>query len=240
MQKSVLITGASRGIGAAAARRLSGEGYRVIINYNRSEKAALSLADEIGSYAVKADVSDDREVERMFNIIGEKSGGLYGLVNNAGRACCKVFQDTTKAEFDSMLNLTLGGAFLCIQKALPYMINQKRGRIINVSSIWGITGASCEVAYSAAKAGLIGLTRALALELGPSGINVNCIAPGVIDTDMNKQLSKDDLTVLENETPLMRLGRPEEVAGCVRFLLSEDADFITGQVISPNGGYVTQ
>ena len=232
--RTALITGGSRGIGAACARSLTKAGYRIIINYDRSEDAAEKLASELGCSTVRADVSDPDQVERMFGEIGN----VDILVCCAGVALSKLFTDTSYEEWRRVLAVNLDGTAYCCQAAIPHMVHEKDGRIITVSSIWGVTGASCETAYSASKAGVIGLTKALAKELGPSGITVNCIAPGVIDTDMNASLPPETLKELANETPLCRIGTPEEVAAAVRFLASEEAAFITGQVLGVTGGFV--
>lgn len=234
MKQKALITGASRGIGAACARKLHSDGFEVIINYNRSESAAKALAHDLGCTAIKADVSDRAAVERMFSEIG----GVDVLVCSAGIARQQLFTDITADDWREIFAVNLDGVFNCCQLALPHMIHQKRGKIITMSSIWGMTGASCESAYSASKAAVIGLTKALAKELGPSGICVNCVAPGVINTDMNKALGEDTLEALKEETPLGILGTPEDIAAVISFLASSGADFITGQVISPNGGFV--
>lgn len=231
--KKVLITGGSRGIGAAMARLFSQKGYNVFINYLSDDGAARSVCEKTGAVSVKADVSDIFAVEKMF----EKTGGVDVLINNAGIAHQSLFTDITSAQWDRMIGVNLTGVFNCCRTALPYMIGKKSGCIINISSMWGICGASCEVHYSAAKAGVIGLTKALAKEVGPSGITVNCIAPGAIDTDMNKNLDEEALSMLCGETPLGKIGAPEDIAGCALYL-AENGGFITGQVISPNGGMV--
>ncbi len=231
--RNVLITGASRGIGAATARLFAQMGDKVYINYRTEEKSALRLAEEIHGVALCADVADPFQVAQMF----EQLPGIDVLVNNAGFSQFAFFDTLSHQDWQRMIDVTLSGAFYCIQGVLPHMIHQKRGAIVNVSSIWGITGAACEVAYSTAKAGLIGMTRALAKEVGPSGISVNCVAPGVIDTSMNQTLTEETLSQLKEETPLGRLGTPEEVADSIYFLAKPDS-FITGQILSPNGGLV--
>lgn len=231
--RNVLITGASKGIGKAAAELFSELGDNVFINYNQSEKAAKELEKKTGGVAIKADVSDSYQVKKMF----EKINGVDVLVNNAGIDGFYLTDSMTDDEWKKIIDVNLSGAFYCAREALKYMISKKSGAIVNVSSIWGITGASCEVAYSAAKAGLIGFTKALAKEVGPSGIRVNCVAPGVIDTDMNKNLDFDSKRKLCEETPLGRMGTAAEVAEAIYFLSSEEG-FITGQVLSPNGGFV--
>ena len=235
--RTVLITGSSRGIGAETARLFAKNGYNVYINYNKSEKAALSLLDELKDFsvhAVRADVSKSAEVEKMFSEIH----GIDILVNNAGIAQTKLFTDITDDDWNNMISSNLSSAFYCCRAALPYMIRQHFGRIINISSIWGQVGGSCEVHYSASKAGIIGLTKALAMEEGLSGITVNCIAPGVIKTDMTSNLSEDDFTALKDETPTNSIGTPFDVARTVLFLASDNSSFITGQVLGINGGFV--
>jgi len=236
--KTVLITGATRGIGEAAARLFIEKDYRVCINYQKSKEKAEKLKKELDAFAFCADVSQKNEVDKMFAEINKRFGGVDILINNAGIAQFKLFSDISEDEWDRMFDVNVKGMFNCTQAALPYMIHNKCGKIINVSSMWGITGASCEVHYSASKAAVIGFTKALAKELGPSGICVNCVAPGVIKTDMCAEFSEEDLTALADETPIGRLGTPEDVAKTIMFLASEDSDFITGQVISPNGGFV--
>ena len=235
--KKVLITGSSRGIGAETARLFAKKGYHVCINYNKSENAALALLDELKDYSVelvKADVSKSDEVKRMFSEIS----GIDILVNNAGIAQTKLFTDITDDDWNNMISSNLSSAFYCCRAALPYMIRQHFGRIINISSMWGQVGGSCEVHYSAAKAGIIGLTKALAMEEGLSGITVNCIAPGVIKTDMTSNLSEDDFTALKDETPTNSIGTPFDIARTVLFLASDNSSFITGQVFGINGGFV--
>ena len=239
--KTVLITGASRGIGKATAELFAENGYAVIINYNKSEDNALKLVSEIRqkgqtAMAVKADVSNPDEVSEMMKKISENFSSVDVLVNNAGISLQKMLTETEIKEWDEIFGITARGTFLCSKAVLPMMINKKSGNIINISSIWGNVGASCEVAYSSAKSALIGFTKALAKEVGPSGIRVNCLCPGVIDTDMNKMHSAETLSALCDETPLMRIGNPSEVAETILFLASEKSSFITGQVFSVDGG----
>lgn len=231
--KTALVTGASRGIGAAIARSLKRDGFKVYINYNQSADKALKLAGELSAFAVKADVSDMDEVRRMYDEIG----GVDVLVCNAGISEYGLFSDTGPEAWQRIFAVNVDGAYNCIQCALPHMIAQKSGVIINISSVWGLCGASCEAAYSASKAALIGLTRALSKELGPSGIRVNCIAPGVIETDMLALFTEADKESLRFQTPLGRLGSPSDVAELAAFLSSDRADFITGQVIGADGGF---
>lgn len=233
--KTVLITGASRGIGRAAALMFCENGYNVAANYNNTEPKDL---EKIGIFCIKADISDFAQVKNMFDEISDKFGGVDVLVNNAGVAMQKMLCDTTPEEWDKIFGINVKGMYNTVKCAADYMVNQKYGKIINISSMWGITGASCEVAYSASKAAVIGFTKALAKELGPSNICVNCVAPGVIDTDMNKNLSGETKKELADETPLCRLGTDNEVAETIYFLASEKSNFITGQVISVNGGLV--
>ena len=234
--QSVLITGGSRGIGAACVRAFAARGCRVAFLYIRSDEAAALLSAETGALAVKADVADRDAVFAAVARVAEVNGSIDCLVNNAGIAQFRLFTDITPEEWKKMLDVNLGGVFHCTQAVLPQMIREKYGRIINLSSIWGLTGASCEVHYSAAKAGIIGLTRALAKELGPSGITVNCVAPGVIETEMNAALDADTRAALCEETPLESIGRPEDISRAVLYFA--EAPFVTGQVLSPNGGIV--
>ena len=236
--KNVLITGASRGIGKAISEEFSRNGYRVFLNYNKSEKEAQKTASKTGAVLVKADVSDYNEVKKMADFIHKNYGKIDVIVNNAGISQIKLFTDITEDDWDRMFNINIKGMYIVTRAFISDMISNKNGSIINISSMWGITGESCEVHYSASKAAVIGFTKALAKELGPSGINVNCVAPGVIDTDMNSHLSEEDLNNLKEETPLCRTGSTEDIAKTVYFLASEKANFITGQVISVDGGIV--
>lgn len=232
----VLVTGGSRGIGAACVRAFAARGCAVAFLYAKSDDTAAALAAETGALAVRADVADRAAVFAAVERITAELGGIDCLVNNAGIAQFRLFTDITPDEWQRMLDVNLGGIFHCTQAVLPGMIHEKYGRIINLSSIWGLTGASCEVHYSASKAGIIGLTRALAKELGPSGITVNCVAPGVIETEMNAALNADTRAALCDETPLECIGRPEDIAEAVLYFAA--APFVTGQVLSPNGGIV--
>lgn len=241
--KTVIITGASRGIGKTMALLFAIKGYNVLINYNRSENEAFRLYSKLNDKGLnialfKADVSKREQVDTMINYCIRRFGKVDILINNAGMSQQKLFTDISEYEWDEMININLKGVFNCSQSVSKHMLWQKSGKIINISSVWGMVGASCEVHYSAAKAGVIGLTKALAKELGPSNIQVNCIAPGIIKTDMLSSFSEDELNELKDTTPLMRLGKSKDIASCALFLASENADFITGQVISPNGGFV--
>ena len=233
--KNALITGASRGIGAAIAEELAKNNFHVFVNYNKSEEKAVSLAEKIGGIAVKCDVSKADEVEKMIKIISGY-GGVDVLVNNAGISKIKILQDTTEGDYDEIFDVNMKSVYLVTRAAIPDMVRKKYGKILNISSMWGITGASCETCYSASKAAVIGFTKALAKELGPSGININCIAPGVIDTDMNKSLDEETRAELAAETPLMRIGTVTDIAKAASFLVSDDASFITGQILSVDGG----
>ena len=237
--RCVLISGGDRGIGAAAARAFWQAGYRVAVLYHTHAEAAAALEKELpGLLAVQCDVASRASCEVAFHTVEQAVGHVDVLVSNAGIAQQKLFTDITPEEWQHMLDVNLSGAFHLCQLALPGMIRRKAGRILTVSSMWGQTGGSCEVHYSAAKAGLIGLTKALAKEEGPSGITVNCVAPGVIDTDMMAAFTAEDKAALAEETPVGRLGSADEVAQLLVFLAGEGAGYITGQVFGVNGGLV--
>ncbi|MEG2428942.1 MAG: SDR family oxidoreductase [Oscillospiraceae bacterium] len=239
MNKTALITGASRGIGKACAIALDAEGYNLILNYNTSKKQAENLAKSLkNAIAIQADISNETEVNEMFKKAYETFPDIDVLVNNAGIAQQLLFTDITEQEFDKMFDVNVKGMFFACKAALPQMLRNKFGKIVNISSMWGITGASCEVHYSASKSAVIGLTKALAKEVALSNINVNCVAPGVIVTEMNKNLSQETLRDLQEETPLYRLGKPADIANAVVFLVSEKSSFITGQVLSVDGGMI--
>jgi len=243
MKRTVIITGASRGIGKATAELFAHHGDHVLINYHQSEEKAYSLLNLLKSQGCsaecfQADVSKRREVDSMVEFCLEKFGRIDILVNNAGRSETKLFTDITEEEWDIIINTNLKGVFNCTQSVLKHLIPQKNGVIINISSMWGLVGGSCEVHYSTAKAGIIGLTKALAKELGPSNIRVNCVAPGVIQTDMIKEYDESSLEELKNQTPLMKLGQARDVASAVFYLASDDARFITGHVLNVTGGFV--
>lgn len=241
MKKTVLITGGTRGIGRACSLLFLAEGYNVAAIYRSDEEAARELLREANSPHIsvyKCDVSDFDAVKSVYEEVKKAYGGADILINNAAIAQQKMFCDINREEWDTMMNINVGAVYNTTKCVYDYMVSQKWGRIINFSSMWGITGASCEVHYSTSKAAVIGFTKALAKELGPSGVCVNCIAPGVIDTDMNSHLSSEDIEALCDETPLCRIGTPEEVASLALYLASDNAGFITGQIISPNGGMV--
>lgn len=237
MAKTVLITGASGGIGKEAARLFYNNGYSVIINYNKSEKEALLLEKElIGSMAVKCDVSSEDEVKKMVEKVTARYGKIDVLINNAGVSTKNLITDVTLEEWEKTFSVNVTGTFLLTKYVLPGMIKNKSGKIINMSSIWGVCGGSCEVCYSAAKGAVISFTKALAKEVGPSGITVNAVAPGLIDTKMNEDLSEYDKKAFCDETPLGKIGKASDVANTLLFIASENADYITGQVFSVDGG----
>jgi probable short chain dehydrogenase len=241
MEKIVLVTGASRGIGRNIAYNLALDGYKVIANYNNSEKEAKDLQEELKNKNIKidifkADVSRKQEVENLVDFVIEKYNKIDVLINNAGIAEEKLFIDITEEDFDKMMKVNLYSVFYTTQEVVKNMLKLHNGIIINISSIYGLTGGSCEVHYSMAKAGIDGMTKALAKELGPSNIRINSIAPGAIDTDMNKNLTEEDWKVVEEETPLNKRGKPIDITRCVKWLIEDE--FTTGQVISPNGGLV--
>ncbi|MGE5473781.1 MAG: elongation factor P 5-aminopentanone reductase [Ignavibacteriales bacterium] len=241
--KTVIITGSSKGIGRETAKQFSFEGYNVLINYNKSEEEAISLKqclkDKGGKVEIyKADVANKDEVDAMIQYCITKFGSIDVLVNNAGISQTKLFTDITEEDWRNMIDVNLSGIFNCTQSVVKDMIKHKRGKIINISSIWGMTGGACEVHYSAAKAGVIGFTKALAKELGPSNIQVNCVAPGAIKTEMLAEYSEEDIKEIKKDIPMDRFGEPDEIASLIVFLASESANYITGQIISPNGGFV--
>lgn len=241
-EKKVLITGASRGIGAACAKKFASNGFSEIINYRSCEENAENVKNEcisLGSSKVitlKADVSKSDDVDTLYSEATNQLGFIDTLVLNAGVASYGLFQDVSEEEFDRVMNTNVKGVFLTAKKFIPQMISNRRGNIIILSSVWGQVGGSCEVVYSASKAALIGMTKALAKELGPSGIRVNCVAPGVVETDMVTSLGSETLASLAEDTPLCRNASPEEIANAVYFLASNEASFITGQVLAVNGG----
>lgn len=240
LNKVIIVTGGSRGIGANICKTLAAEGYNVILNYNRSENKAQeikrSLAEKnINIDIFKADITKRNDVQALVQYTINKYGRIDVLINNAGISQIKLFTELTDEDWENMLKTNLTASFYTSQEVAKYMINQKEGCIINISSIWGQTGASCEVHYSAAKAGLDGMTKALAKELGPSNIRVNSIAPGIIKTDMNAELSEEDIEEIIKEIPLQRIGYPQSITKCVKWLMEDD--YTTGQIISINGGW---
>ncbi|MCI8832809.1 MAG: SDR family NAD(P)-dependent oxidoreductase [Clostridia bacterium] len=239
MKKVILITGAAKGIGRGIVEELSKNGENIIIvNYNNSKREAIELKEKIEKNIeiYKADITNRIEVENMINYIIDKYEKIDVLINNAGISQIKMFNDITEEDWNYMITTNLTSAFFTTKAVANNMIHNKNGCIINISSIWGIVGGSCEVHYSASKAGLIGMSKALAKELGPSNIRVNVIAPGDIDTDMNNNLSEKSIEIIKEETPLGKIGKPIDIARCVRWLIEDE--FTTGQVISPNGGWV--
>ena len=243
MRQVALITGASRGIGRAIAAELAREGYAVCVNYFQSRQAAEDLAAQLlaeghQAISIQADVADRQAVENMVHAAAEALGPVSLLVNNAGISHQGLFQDTDDALWDRCFAVNVTGARNAIQAVLPHMLSEKSGCIVNISSIWGLRGASCEVVYACTKAALVGLTRSLALELAPSGIRVNAVAPGCIETDMVRILGRETRDMLVDETPLGRLGTPEDIAHAVAFLASEKASFLTGQILTADGGFI--
>ncbi len=244
MKKTVIVTGGAKGIGEAIVREFALKGYNVCINYNTSEKKALELKKELESKGWNVDIfcaniSDRTKVDEMIDFVISRFGGIDVVINNAGICEYKLFTDITNNDLMNMLNSTVIGTFNVTQSALKkYMINKKDGVIINIASIWGMVGASCEVNYSTSKSAIIGMTKALAKELGPSNIRVNAVAPGAIYTDMVSNLSSDTIESFREEIPLNRIGKVEDISSLVEFLASDKGSYITGQVISPNGGVV--
>ncbi len=236
--RNVVITGGSRGIGAACAERFAQNGDRVFIIYEKNDAAAKAVAEKCGAIPIKADISTKDGAQVAEKAVHEACKSVDVLVNNAGIAEIKMFCDISEADWDRMFNVNVKSAYLMTQSFLPDMVSKKSGKIINISSMWGQVGASCEVHYSASKAALCGFTKALAKELAPSGICVNCVCPGVTQTDMNACLDEETRAELSEEIPLMRMGAPEEVAESVFFLASPGADYITGQILGVNGGMV--
>lgn len=241
MNKIIVITGASRGIGRELANTLAKKRNTIIANYNKSEKEIIKLKDELEKENInidiyKADVSQRNEAKKLVEYTLEKYKKIDILINNAGISQIKEFTQITDEDWNSMINTNLNSVFYMTQEACRDMIKNKKGCIINISSIWGITGASCEVHYSVSKAGVDALTKSLAKELGPSNIRVNSIAPGIIDTEMNKELNKEEIESIKQEIPLERIGKVEDIEKCVEWLINDT--YTTGQVISINGGWI--
>jgi 3-oxoacyl-[acyl-carrier protein] reductase len=240
MSQTVLITGASRGIGAETARRFAAGGYQVAVHYFQSQTVAEKLCTQVGNgaFPIQADISDPAQVNTMMKTVIQRLGHLDALVCNAGICLpSMLLQDVTDAQWNRLLAVDTSGVFYTVRAALPYLLHEHAGRIITLSSMWGQVGGACEVAYSAAKGAVLAFSKALAKEVAPSGITVNCVAPGVIDTDMIGTLSSETRSSLAEETPLGRLGQPADIAEAVFFLASPAAAFLTGQVIAPNGGF---
>ena len=241
VNKVVVITGGSRGIGAEIVKKLAGDKYRVILNYNKSENEAKNIKEDLQKNNInieifKADVSKREEVKELIDFVINKFGKIDVLINNAGISQAKLFTDLTDEDWNNMIQTNLTSAFYCTQEAIKNMISRKEGLIINISSIWGVTGSSCEVHYSVAKAGIDGMTKALAKEVGPSNIRVNSIAPGIIDTDMNKAYTDEDIKDIIEDIPLNKIGKKVDIARCVEWLIEDE--YTTGQVISINGGWL--
>ncbi len=243
MQPVVFITGASRGIGRATAKKFAQMGWQVAIHYHKAEGSARSLMEELqaqgcNALIFQADAAKGAEIRSAIAAAEAQMGPIHCLINNAGIAQQKLFTDVTEEDWDQMFDVTIKSCYHSCQAVLPGMIRRQGGSIVNLSSIWGISGASCEVHYSAAKAAVIGFTKALAQEVGPSHIRVNCVAPGVIRTDMNNNLREEDYEALKDSTPLECIGEPEDIAEAIYFLASDQSRFTTGQILSPNGGFV--
>ena len=238
--KVIIVTGGSKGIGAEMVKQLAQIGHKVVLNYYKSEKEALKIKEELEKEGInilifKADVSKRKEVQELIKFTLRNYKKIDVLINNAGISQEQMFTDIKDEDWNLMMNTNLNSAFYTSQEVLNDMISRKEGLIINISSIWGLTGGSCEVAYSTAKAGMIGMTKALAKELGPSNIRVNCIAPGIINTDMNKHLTREEIDTIKDEIPLEKIGNPVDVVRCIKWLIEDK--YTTGQVISINGGW---
>ncbi len=241
MKKVAIVTGASKGIGREIAKMLAREDIQVIANYNKSEQEALKLQEELKTENIqidikKADVSKREEAKELVSYAIKTYGRVDILINNAGISEYKLFTDETDSDWEKVINTNLYSAFAMSQEVIPNMVHNKNGCIINISSAWGVVGGALEVIYSVSKAGMDGLTKALAKELGPSNIRVNSIAPGMINTQMNSKFSEEELKEIEEEIPLERIGRPEDIAKCVKWLIEDN--YTTGQIISVNGGWI--
>lgn len=237
--KTVLVTGGSRGIGKAIVQKFANEGYNVILDYSKSDDAAFAVAKEFSNVVpYKADVSVKREVNELVAFAEERFKKIDILINNAGISSTGLIQDLSEAELNRIFSVNVNGTIFCTQAVLPQMIARQEGKIINISSVWGMVGAANEVAYSASKAAIIGFTKALAKEVGPSNIRVNCIAPGIILTDMVSDYTVEEFDAIRANIPLEKIGSTEDIASLAYFLASDESNYITGQVISPNGGWV--
>lgn len=237
--KTVLVTGGSRGIGKAIVEKFANNGYNVILNYSKSEEAAYTIAEKYPNVkAFRADVSNRKEVLSMIEFAENEFKNIDILINNAGISSYGLFQDLSEEEFNRLFAVNVNGVFNCTQAVLPKMLSRHDGKIINIASVWGLVGSSNEVAYSASKAAIIGMTKALAKEVGPSNILVNCIAPGIIMTDMVSDYSVEEFDAIRSNIPLDRIGSSDDIANLAYFLASNESSYITGQVISPNGGWV--
>lgn len=239
MSKTVIVTGGSRGIGKAIAEKFASENYNVLLNYNKSEFEALEIAKNYSNVEVfKADVSNPKDVEAMINFAESKFGKIDVLINNAGISSTCLLQDLSLEEWNKLFEVNVTGTFLTTKEVLPRMISKKSGKIINISSVWGMVGASMEVAYSASKSAIIGFTKALAKEVGPSNITVNAIAPGIVMTDMVSNLTIEEFEEIRKEIPLGKIGSTKDIADTAFYLASDLANYMTGQIISPNGGWI--
>lgn len=239
--KNIIVTGASRGIGRCIAENLAREGHNVLLNYNKSEKAAKEVKENLAKEGInieifKADVSKKQDVKKLIKYAIDKFGKVDVLINNAGIAKVQMFQDIKEEDWNEVIDTNLKSAFYCTQEVLPYMVHEKEGNIINISSVWGMVGASCETLYAISKAGIDAMTKSLAKELGPSNIRVNSIAPGIINTEMNSKINELIKEEIKKDTPLGRIGEPIDIYRAVKWLIEDE--FTTGQVISPNGGWV--
>ena len=243
MSKTVLVTGGAGGIGSETVKKLCEDGFSVAVNYNSSEQRAYALCSELASagydvFPVRCDVSSPDEVRKMICTVKDRFGRIDVLVNNAGVSLWGLFDTVTDSEWERIVGINLSGAFNCSREVLPLMLSNKYGRIINISSVWGQVGASCEAVYSATKAGLIGLTKALAKEYAPSSITVNCVSPGVIDTEMMDRFSDEEKAEICEEIPVGRMGSARDVALAVSFFAREESSYITGQILGVNGGMI--
>ncbi len=237
--KTVLVTGGSRGIGKSIVQKFAENGYNVILNYSKSEEAAYRLSEKYNNVKIfKADISNKKQVQEMIDYATSEFKKIDILINNAGISSTGLLQDLSEEELNRIFSVNVNGTFFCTQSVLPQMIARHEGKIINISSVWGLVGASNEVAYSASKAAIIGFTKALAKEVGPSNIRVNCIAPGIVMTDMVSDYTVEEFDDIRSQIPLERIGSTEDISNLAYFLASDEADYITGQIISPNGGWV--